>query len=61
MHEVLLHRQAPVTAEVAPDRAGRATVGSVAPASDRKPSMTRSPSTTMAATGPDSMNSTSGS
>ena len=39
---------------------GAATVGSVAPASERKPSMTRWPSTTTARTGPDRMNSTSG-
>ena len=37
-----------------------AAVGSVAPASDRKPSMQRWPSSTIATTGPDSMKSTSG-
>ena len=39
---------------------GAAVVGSVVPASERKPSMTRWPSATMATTGPESMNSTSG-
>ena len=40
---------------------GAAVVGSVVPARDRKPSITRWPSTTAATTGPLSMNSTSGS
>ena len=40
---------------------GAAAVGSVAPASERKPSMQRSPSSTIATTGPESMNSTRGS
>ena len=62
VHQVLLHLEAPVATEVAADRPrAAAAVGSVAPASDRKPSMQRWPSTTIAATGPESMNSTSGS
>ena len=40
---------------------GSALVGSVAPASARKPSMQRSPSMTTAVTGPLDMNSHSGS
>ena len=59
--EVLLDLQAPVAAEVAADGAGAAVVGSVVPASERKPSMTRWPSKIAATTGPLSMNSTSGS
>ena len=40
---------------------GAATVGSVAPASERNPSITRLPSATIAATGPEDMNASSGS
>ena len=62
MHEVLLHRAAPVAAEVAADRARAAAfVGSVVPIRARHPSTTRSPSTTAATTGPEDMNATSGS
>lgn len=61
MHEVLRHGEAPVATEVAADRAGAAPVGSVVPASERKPSITRFPATRTATIGPDSMNSTSGS
>ena len=40
---------------------GAATVGSVLPASERKPSITESPVTRAATTGPEAMNATSGS
>ena len=39
--QVLLDLQAPVAAEVAADGAGAAVVGSVVPARERKPSITR--------------------
>ena len=54
--------EAPVAAEVAADRAReRPPSGRWRRPATRKPSMTRSPSTTIATTGPESMNSTSGS